>query len=238
MTRSRTIAARPAKEAESRDTYHHGDLRAALITAAEEEIAEKGVEGFTLRGCARRAGVSHAAPAHHFEDVNALLSEVAANGFEKLAEITKRFGRNAPKGTLDHIVEAARGYLTFAAQYPHHFRLIFRAGAFDRTNQRLSAAGAAAFRVPVEAIGAYRGSDDPMADPALLPQIIGLWSIVHGFSDLMLLGQFANRPGVSRRALIDELMPAIIRQLFAGAPGKSGKSRRNRHPRPARPRDN
>ena len=61
----------------ARHAYHHGDLRKALIEAAEAELAEKGVEGFTLRGCAKRAGVSHAAPAHHFKDANALLTALA-----------------------------------------------------------------------------------------------------------------------------------------------------------------
>ena len=62
----------------ARHAYHHGDLRKALLDAAEAELAEKGVEGFTLRGCAKRAGVSHAAPAHHFKDANALLTALAA----------------------------------------------------------------------------------------------------------------------------------------------------------------
>src|SRR5262245_3431916 len=81
-----------------RDSYHHGDLRAALLKAAEAELAENGIEGFTLRGCARRAGVSHAAPAHHFKDVRAILTELAADGFEKLAELTEQFGQAAPIG--------------------------------------------------------------------------------------------------------------------------------------------
>src|SRR5262249_42350810 len=139
------------------DGYHHGDLRAALLQAAEKELAENGIEGFTLRGCARRAGVSHAAPAHHFRDVRALLTEIAADGFEQLAGITARFGEAARPGTLEHLIEIGRGYVGFAAAYPHHFRLIFRVDRLDRENQRFRAAGAAAFKVPVDAVGAYFG---------------------------------------------------------------------------------
>jgi AcrR family transcriptional regulator len=106
------------------------------------------------RGTARRAGVSNAAPAHHFKDVRALLTEIAADGFERLAAITERLGRAALPGTLEHIVEIGRGYVTFAVTYPHHFRLILRAERFDRDNQRYLAAGAAAFKVPVAAVGA------------------------------------------------------------------------------------
>ena len=64
--------------------YHHGDLRNALLAAAREELIEKGPEKFSLRGCAKRAGVSHAAPAHHFKDTEALLQAVAADGFAQL----------------------------------------------------------------------------------------------------------------------------------------------------------
>ena len=62
----------------------------ALLVAAEAELAEKGVEGFTLRGCAKRAGVSHAAPAHHFKDANALLTALAADGFERFVEAMRK----------------------------------------------------------------------------------------------------------------------------------------------------
>jgi AcrR family transcriptional regulator len=73
-------------EAKPRDSYHHGDLREALLTAAEQLLHEEGLQGLTLRACARRAGVSHAAPKHHFEDLSDLLSEVAARSFDRLAE--------------------------------------------------------------------------------------------------------------------------------------------------------
>jgi AcrR family transcriptional regulator len=196
--------------------YHHGDLHAALIAAGEAELAENGIEGFTLRGCARRAGVSHAAPAHHFKDVTALLTEIAAIGFERLAETTERFAAKAARGSLEHIVESARGYATFAAENPQHFRLIFRVERLDRSSTRFQAAGRRAFAVPVEAVGAFYGVADPMSDPAMTARVIGLWSTVHGFSDLMLMGQL-NRTGVTERMLIDGLLPEIIRKNFARA---------------------
>jgi hypothetical protein len=221
------VTARRAKRPEApRDSYHHGDLRAALIAAAEEELAAKGIDGFTLRACARRAGVSHAAPAHQNHHHHPHQTHHPPNAIEPQPQQTHPKPRTAPKGTIEHNVEAARGYLTFASQHPHHFRLIFRSGAFDPTNERFATAAAAAFRVPVEAIGSYYGSADPMADPELMPRVIGLWTIVHGFSDLMLLGQLSDRSGASRRVLIDELMPEIIRQLFGrpSAHGRKGKA--------------
>jgi AcrR family transcriptional regulator len=84
---------RPRRRAPARRSYHHGDLRAALLAAAERELAANGVESFTLRGCARRAGVSHAAPAHHFPDVR-LLTEMAIMGFQEHAPEDVRLAPN------------------------------------------------------------------------------------------------------------------------------------------------
>jgi AcrR family transcriptional regulator len=67
-----------------RDSYHHGDLRSALISAAEEIIAAEGVEGFTLRKAARKAGVSPGAPTHHFGSMAGLLTQVARRSYEAL----------------------------------------------------------------------------------------------------------------------------------------------------------
>ena len=206
--------------------YHHGDLRAALLAAAEAELAEHGAEGFTLRGCARRAGVSHAAPAHHFRDVRDLLTEVAATGFERLTELTAGFAAAAPVGTIDHFVEMARGYVTFADRHPGQFRVIFRGDRLDRSNPRYLAAADAAFRVPVEAVGAYYGSADPMADPVLAARVVGLWSLVHGFSELMLSGQFDRRFPGDRQAVIDRLVPMVVRQSFTGEPPPRKRTRR------------
>ena len=217
--------------------YHHGDLRDALLAAADDELADNGVEGFTLRGCARRAGVSHAAPAHHFRDVRALLTEVAAHGFERLAEITRDYGETEPPGSLARLQAIARGYVTFADRDPHHFRLIFRVDRLDGDDERYTAAGAAAFRVPVDSVGEFYGSADPMAEPALAARVIGLWSLVHGFSELMLTGQFDAAAGGDRAALIDRLVPKIVGQYFAGevpaaaagvkSPAKNPRGRRN-----------
>ena len=80
--------------------YHHGDLRAALLAAAETELDERGVESFSLRGVARRAGVSHAAPAHHFRDVRGLLTALAAEGFARF--LAAQRAREAAAGADPH----------------------------------------------------------------------------------------------------------------------------------------
>jgi AcrR family transcriptional regulator len=105
-------------------TYHHGDLRASLIAAATELIAEHGVAGLSLRECARRAGVSHAAPYRHFADKNALLLAIARDGFKMLEAVGQEAmaGIEDPRGRLDAYGAA---YVRFAIEHPVVFRLMF-----------------------------------------------------------------------------------------------------------------
>ncbi len=220
---------RGAAAARSGDGYHHGDLRTALLAAGEAELAEKGVAGFTLRGCARRAGVSHAAPAHHFKDVRALLTALATLGFGRLSASMERHAAGIPPGSLDHIVAIGLGYVAFAERYPAAFGLIFDVDSLDFGDEALATAAAEAFAYPVRAVGAYHGVDDPMADPRLAAIVTGIWSIVHGFSGLLLAGQFDKHLGRDRKAAAARLVPALLTRQVAGAgaeikkpPGEAG----------------
>lgn len=206
--------------------YHHGDLRAALIVAAEAELADNGVDGFTLRGCARRAGVSHAAPAHHFRDVRALLTELAMIGFERLSATMAKQAEGIEPGSVDYVVAIGLGYVTFAERYPHFFGLIFRTASLDRENPGFTAAAQEAFRYPVRAIGALYGSPDPMSDPELAGIVIGIWSMVHGFSTLLLAGQFDRHVAGGRTAIIGKLVPPLLLRYFAADRPAESKSRR------------
>jgi AcrR family transcriptional regulator len=223
------------RRAPARRSYHHGDLRAALLAAAERELAANGVEGFTLRGCARRAGVSHAAPAHHFPDVRALLTEMATIGFERLsASMALHAGGSSP-GSLDHILAIGKGYVAFAVDNPHLFRLIFRTGLLDIDEPRYRAAGAAAFSFPVRAIGVLFASDDPMSDPGLAARVIAIWSIVHGFSELMLAGQLDRARGPGRTTPINELLACVLGDRFLPTTKRRDARRAGMHAEEPRP---
>lgn len=206
----------PSAPARTAAAYHHGDLRAALLAAAELELAEKGVDGFTLRGCARRAGVSHAAPAHHFKDVRALLTALAAIGFARLSASMADCAEGIPPGGIDYIVAIGRGYVRFAVDNPHLYNLIFRSALLDCDDPVHGAAGDSAFAYPVRAVGAYRGSDDPMSDPQLAIEVVGIWSMVHGLAGLLIDGQFSKHTGKTQQQLADELAPALTRQFMEG----------------------
>ncbi len=172
------------KQGASERRYHHGDLRAALLHAAEAELAENGVSGFTLRSCARRAGVSHAAPAHHFADVTALLTEMAAIGFEKLTESMRKRRAAAKRDARAQFAACGEGYIDFALSHPQHFLLMFGGTALDRGNQRLASAGDAAFSELLDVVSAMLGSPDPLSTRRGRIAVIGAWSIVHGFAKL------------------------------------------------------
>ena len=105
--------------------YHHGDLRAALLAAAEVELAEAGIEAFSLRQVARRAGVSHAAPTHHFGDGQGLLTALAAEGYRRLLATQAAHEARAAPDARAQLVAAGVGYVDFAMTSPALFRLLF-----------------------------------------------------------------------------------------------------------------
>jgi AcrR family transcriptional regulator len=146
-------------------SYHHGDLRRSLLVAAEAELEEKGIEGFSLRGCAKRAGVSHAAPAHHFGDVSGLLAALAAEGFDRfMAAITARQQEADPRDEAARLVKSGLGYVAFARDNPALFNLMFTSKRPDFGEEHLSRAAAAAFAQLVDGVGAVR-ADDALRSP-------------------------------------------------------------------------
>ena len=184
-----------------------------LLVAAEAELKEKGVEGFTLRGCAKRAGVSHAAPAHHFRDAGALLTALAAVAFARfMAAMEAR--RSAAAGRRERLVALGLGYIDFATSEPALFRLMFASDRPDFDDPELHRVASASFAMLVEAVAAVSGGD-PMQDKAAVLDVAAAWSIVHGIADLALSGQlkfldeagFAADRETAYRDLIRRILP-------------------------------
>ena len=170
--------------------YHHGDLRQTLLQAAEAELTENGLEKFSLRACARRAGVSHAAPAHHFGNAEGLMAELAVDAFGRLAEAMRAEMAAADKGTRGYMVAMARGYLRFALRNIGLFQLMFRLQEASHSDERVREAGAVAFALAAEAVSAFHGIDDLSEDPEVAPRVVGLWGMAHGLADLAIANQF------------------------------------------------
>jgi AcrR family transcriptional regulator len=177
--------------------YHHGDLREALLAAAESLLAEEGLQALTLRACARRAGVSHAAPKHHFNDVSELLSAVSARGFDRLSAELRSARQAAGEVPVERFVAVAKTYVGFARRAPALFRLMFRWDALSAEHGPLVEAAQRTFAEMTNSITVQRGEED--VRPETLQQRIrerGLqndvligWSHIHGYAQLFLEGQ-------------------------------------------------
>lgn len=186
--------------------YHHGALRAALLRAAENVIAERGVDGFSLRETARRAGVSPAAPGHHFKDARGLLTALAADAFVAFGDALEAADQ---AGERDARIRAQGfAYVRFALANRARFELMWRHALLDVTDPDYAAAGTRAFAILDAAV---RGEAAPRAattDPAMAPSIAA-WSIVHGFAKLAIDGAFGPEPEAAQRA-VNQLLPGVL----------------------------
>lgn len=196
-------------------SYHHGDLHAALLEAAEQELAEKGVEAFSLRGVAKRAGVSHGAPAHHFGDVSGLLTALAALGYDLFIDIQRQRQEATPGAARAKLVAAGLGYIQFARERPALFRLMFASERPDRTDRHLSKGATDAFEKLIEDVSMVVGSD-PHSDWTAMSNVLGVWIAAHGIADLMLgerfdrISSFAQMDIDEREHLFGELILRAI----------------------------
>ena len=173
-------------------TYHHGNLRAALLRAAGEVLEKEGLEGLSLREAARRAGVSHNAPYRHFPDRDSLLAELAAQGFEELGKaLAGRQGR-----------EMGEAYVGFALAHPNRFRLMFG----GRLDLRRHASLDRAARVTYDTLVAAFLAQPAVADAERAAA--AAWSLVHGLAQLLLDGHFEKQVR-ERRAFVREVIGAV-----------------------------
>lgn len=187
--------------------YHHGALREELIRAAVEIIEQAGPDGFSLRAAARRAGVSAAAPAHHFGDVRGLLTAVATVGFRDFADELEVVSVSDRRAT---VAAVAHAYLQFAQKRPGMFRLMWRTSAFHLTDEGLYKAGLRAFRVLDQAVRG-EATSELVGDVSLAPTIAA-WSLMHGFSALAIdQAFFADDP--AELAQLEALLDAVFSNL-------------------------
>src|SRR5512143_2476404 len=132
--------------------YHHGELREALVAAGRKLLEEKGLRGFTLRECARRAAVSHAAPAHHFASIDDLFAGIATRGYHELTAAMAAEARRSGGDAAARLVGQGVGYMAFAAANPMLFQLMFSREANRVETAELEAAAKAAHRLHLTAV--------------------------------------------------------------------------------------
>ena len=132
--------------AKTGDGYHHGDLPNALRRAAVEVIEERGAGGFSLREVARRAGVSHTAPAHHFGDMKGLLTSVAEEGFAALHEVSEEAVATSDD-PVDQLTALGQAYVSLATTHRGHCEVMFRTDIIDTDDPELMSCGLEAYEV-------------------------------------------------------------------------------------------
>jgi AcrR family transcriptional regulator len=180
--------------------YHHGGaLPDALVEAAAELAAEKGVNALSLREVARRAGVTEAAPYHYFADKSALLAAVAERGFRLFDQSQGAAHEQAGKDPVERLQALGAAYVRFAIDQPHYFRVMFRPHLVEHGKYpALHEVAARTFDRLVETTRAARhsqGHDDP--DPLAAATL--MWSVPHGLAMLYLEGPISE--GTTPRAL-------------------------------------
>ncbi len=178
----------PRPRAKAAGAYHHGELREALLDAAEALLAQRGAAALSLRDVARSAGVSHAAPYHHFAGLPELLAMLAARSFEQLGAAMQAGVNAHPADAREQLLAIAAAYVDFARRRPARFRLMFGPVlASRRQHPGLDRAAEASFRVLLDAATRFDASAGPLI------ALTG-WSLAHGLSHLSLDGAFAGLP--------------------------------------------
>ena len=203
---------KPAEEAR----YHHGALHQALLEAAEKVLERDGLQGLTLRAVAREAGVSHAAPTHHFGELTGLLSELAAIGFRQFNAAMAAADSSGPS-PLDKAMARAKAYVAYARAHPGMYGLMFRTERLDMTRPSLHEAASASFAGLAGAIGASR-HEQISAEALSLDQAAAIaraWSLVHGFTMLLLDGRLADilhrlPAGTDAETLLDAMLRSTV----------------------------
>ncbi|MEU4422486.1 TetR/AcrR family transcriptional regulator [Actinoplanes sp. NPDC024001] len=175
-----------------------------MLDAALQAIEESGPTGWSLRELARRAGVSHTAPAHHFGDKTGLLTAVAAEGFELFATALTAAG--------DDFFEVGTAYVGFAVTHPAHFRVMFRPELYRPDDPAVSPARERAGQIL--AAGGRELSPGPGRDRTTT---VAAWSMAHGFASLYLDGALADGAEIDPVAVARDILGLTFGHLRPGA---------------------
>ena len=166
--------------------YHHGDLANALIQSARAVLNEKGTHGLSLRACAAHAGVSHAAPTHHFKSLRGLLTELAVIAYDEFTEALQakyeQVANESPKVRLQQVCQA---YVDFSNKEPKLFELMFSSTPLDFENPRLQNSAARAYQQLTGIVHPVFDEKKLREDKREQAEAL-VWSVVHGYASLMM----------------------------------------------------
>lgn len=213
------------KEATS---YHHGNLERHLIEVALEMIDESGTAELTLRGIAKRAGVSHSAPYRHFSDKETLLAAVAREGFSlMLSEINLRLER-ATDDPLVRFTVCGLAYIDFAIHHPAHFRVMFapsRKGV--PVPEDLKPESSLFFHLFIGVV-AECWNRKVLQGESPYRVALSAWAHVHGFSLLVIDGHLQGE--ALDEGTLESMKRGLLYSLYAGVRGENGLDPMRRDP--------
>lgn len=183
--------------------HHHGNLRAELIAAAIKLIEADGLAGLSLRKCAALAGVSHAAPAHHFDGLDGLIRAVGTWGFTQFADMMEAESAQAPDTPQAKLKAILDGYLNFAHTHDALFTLMFGTKMELALDADLATAATRAYGV----LAAHCAPFVPAGTSSRATEIM-VWSLVHGYASLRQFGQVTPN-GAVEDASFDDILTCL-----------------------------
>jgi AcrR family transcriptional regulator len=197
-------------KAPRRGSYHHGDLRDALVDATRRLLVERGAENFSLSDACRLAGVSTAAPYKHFRDKNEILEEIVVRGFDDLAAKLVAATAKAGIGTLAGMEAMGRAYVDFAVEHTAIFRLMFGQNPVLKKAAHVEDTGHGCFAQVIEQVGHYCRQNAVAGDARVIA--LELWTFVHGAASLLIDEDYQKvAPGLDVPALIASVTPRLLR---------------------------
>jgi AcrR family transcriptional regulator len=203
------MANAPARKRPSRRTYHHGDLRRTLISTALALVEEQDVSVLTLREVARRAGVTHSAPYHHFPTKDALLAAVAEEGFRALYTEQLQAVAKAGSDPVQRMTALGIAYVRFAASHPGHFRVMYRSnlGGWVDYPEVLEAAQLSFVLLTSTVDETIRKGG--LEGGHLVDLTLAAWCQVHGLATLWLDGPLKRLPMLTGDDSIEEVAARV-----------------------------
>jgi AcrR family transcriptional regulator len=188
--------------------YHHGDLRKALVEAGIAILREAGPEGLTLRGAAARAGVSHAAPAHHFGSLQGLQTAIATAGFERFHAALALAIEAALPSPLERLRAAGRAYAAFAIENPALIRLMFSGPLLDWSQTALCEAADRAYAQLSEIVRPAAAHLGVTSEEGRRELELMVWSSIHGYATLANAGVIGRGPVAGAASVPD--LPGLL----------------------------